>query len=114
MIISFNTDLVWKSLLLVASGMFLLRVSGRKSISQMTIAQTIIMISIGSIIIQPIIEKSITRTVVAATIFILFLILVEYLQMKFNFFENLLMGKARVVIQDGQLVPENMRKMRFR
>ncbi|KAA2297616.1 DUF421 domain-containing protein, partial [Clostridioides difficile] len=40
-------DWIWKSVLLVLIGMILLRIAGRKSISQMSVATTVIMISIG-------------------------------------------------------------------
>jgi len=104
---------MWESVILVTAGAVLLRISGRKSISQMTVTQTVIMISIGSIIIQPIIERSVWKTIVAAAIFIVFLIVVEYLELKSNFLETLLMGKSKVVIQDGLIVTENMKKLRF-
>ncbi len=104
---------ILKILTLIASGTLLLRISGRKSISQMTIAQTIIMISIGSLIIQPIIDKNIWRTLAAATIFIVFLIFVEWLQLKFNFIEKIITGKAKVIIKNGQLIPENLKKIRL-
>lgn len=48
---------IWKSAILILTGILLLRLSGRKSISQMTLAQTIIMISLGTIIVQPIVKK---------------------------------------------------------
>jgi uncharacterized membrane protein YcaP (DUF421 family) len=108
-----NLHFTWESLILAFSGMVLLRISGRKSISQMTIAQTIIMISIGSIIIQPIVERSVWKTVVAAAIFIVFLIITEFVQVHFNFLEKLITGKSLVVIQDGKIVKENLKKLRF-
>lgn len=101
---------VWRSLILISVGTILLRISGRKSISQMTVAQTVIMISIGSLIVQPIVEKSIWKTIVAASIFIAFLVLTEYLQVKFNFIEKLITGKSKVVIQDGNIVVDNLKK----
>lgn len=104
---------VWRSLILISVGTILLRISGRKSISQMTVAQTVIMISIGSLIVQPIVEKSIWKTIVAASIFIAFLVLTEYLQVKFNFIEKLITGKSKVVIQDGNIVVDNLKKLRF-
>jgi len=104
---------VWDAILLIFVGSVLLRISGRKSIAQMTIAQTVVMISIGTIITQPIVEKSVWKTIVAAIIFIVFLLLTEYLKLKFNFVEKLLSGKAKVVIQDGKIVTDNMRKLRF-
>ncbi|WP_017753469.1 DUF421 domain-containing protein [Calidifontibacillus oryziterrae] len=106
-------DFIWKSIVLVTIGTVLLRVAGRKSISQMTVAQTVIMISIGSLIIQPIVETSVVKTVVASSIFIASLILMEYLQLKFNFFEKFLTGKAKVVIKDGIIMTDTLRSLRF-
>jgi uncharacterized membrane protein YcaP (DUF421 family) len=50
-----DLSFIWKPFLLIISGILLLRISGRKSISQMTLAQTVVMISIGTIIVQPIV-----------------------------------------------------------
>ena len=104
---------VWESLLMVVAGLFLLRFAGRKSISQMSLAQTVVMISIGSIIIQPIVESSVWRTLLAASMFILALIVMEYLQVKFNFMENFITGKSKIVIEQGELKTKNMKKLRF-
>ncbi|MDL4839133.1 DUF421 domain-containing protein [Aquibacillus rhizosphaerae] len=104
---------IFNSFFLVFAGVFLLRIAGRKSISQMTLAQTVIMISIGSIIIQPIIETSVTRTIIATSIFIFSLILIEWLQIKFNFIEKLITGKSKIVIQDGQIQFDQLRKRRL-
>lgn len=104
---------IWNSVLLILSGTILLRVAGRKSISQMTVAQTVIMISIGSIIIQPIIEDSVLKTIIVSAIFIGALILMEYLQVKFNMFEKFLTGKSMVVVKDGIILTDNLSKLRF-
>ncbi|MCP8616165.1 DUF421 domain-containing protein [Salirhabdus salicampi] len=106
-------SLVWNSLLLVIAGVLLLRIAGRKSISQMTLAQTVVMISIGSIIIQPIIETSVWRTLVASAIFIGTLIIMEYLQLKFNIVEKFITGKSKVIIENGSVNVENLKKLRF-
>lgn len=98
---------------MITAGVCLLRFAGRKSISQMSLAQTVIMISIGSIIIQPIIETSIWRTIVAASVFVLMLILFEFLQLKFNGFEKWITGKSRIVIQNSQLQTAELRKLRL-
>ncbi|WP_102347183.1 DUF421 domain-containing protein [Bacillus sp. Marseille-P3661] len=106
-------DFIWKAILLVFTGTILLRIAGRKSISQMTVAQTVIMISIGSIIIRPIAEDSVLKTILVSAIFIGFLILMEYLQLKFNILEKMLTGEAKVVIQDGIIMVNNLKKLRF-
>jgi uncharacterized membrane protein YcaP (DUF421 family) len=107
------TDTILNALLLVFAGVLLLRLAGRKSISQMTLAQTVVMISIGSIIIQPIVETSVARTVVAASVFVGALILMEYLQVKFNFVEKFITGKSKVIIKNGELQLNNLRRLRF-
>lgn len=109
----FYMEFVWKAILMVMAGILLLRVAGRKSISQMTLAQTVVMISIGSVIIQPIVESSVWRTIGVAVIFIASLILMEYLQLKFNFFEKFITGKSKIIVDNGDLNIKNMKKLRF-
>ncbi|MGG3279155.1 DUF421 domain-containing protein [Paenibacillus solani] len=106
-------DEIWKSLVLITFGMMLLRIAGRKSISQMTIPTTITMISIGTIIVQPIAEESILLTGVAAIAFISVLIFVEILQVRWNRFEKWIKGPAIIVIEGGQLEERNLKKLRL-
>ncbi|MGY5389361.1 DUF421 domain-containing protein [Bacillus spizizenii] len=106
-------NFAWEALILIISGIILLRISGRKSISQMTLAQTVVMISIGTIIVQPIIETSLWKTLVAASIFTVALILMEWFQIKANWMEKFITGKAKLVIEDGKLNIENMTKLRL-
>jgi uncharacterized membrane protein YcaP (DUF421 family) len=106
-------DWIWMSALMTVTGFVLLRIVGRKSISQMTIPTTVIMISIGSIIIQPFVEKSIWKTIGSAFVIVMMLKLVEYLQMKFQWMENLMSGKALPVIEDGKLNVKNLKKLRM-
>lgn len=106
-------DFIWKSVILAISGLLLLRLAGRKTISQLTIPTTVVMISIGSIIVQPIVEKSVWKTIIAAGIFVLILILNELLSLKFNFYEKLIVGEAVTVIENGKIITENLKKVRF-
>ncbi|MFD1018281.1 DUF421 domain-containing protein [Thalassobacillus hwangdonensis] len=106
-------NFILQSIIMVFAGILLLRIAGRKSISQMTLAQTVVMISIGSIIIQPIIETSVWRTIIAASIFVGALILMEYLQVRFNFIEKFITGKSKIVIENGELNVDNLKKLRF-
>ena len=106
-------NFAWKALILIIAGILLLRLSGRKSISQMTVPQTVVMISIGQIIVQPIVETKVWRAIGGAAIFIAVLIVTELLQVHFNFFENLITGKAKVVIEDGIIKEKELKKLRF-
>ncbi|WP_203362774.1 YetF domain-containing protein [Bacillus sp. REN10] len=106
-------EVVGKACLMLLVGIVLLRIAGRKSVTHMTVVQTVIMISIGSIIIQPFIEHKVLGSVTAASVFIILLLFMEWLQLKFNFMEWLLTGVAIPVVQDGQLVEKNLRKLRY-
>jgi uncharacterized membrane protein YcaP (DUF421 family) len=104
---------IWKAILIVVIGTMLLRIGGRKSISQMTVAQTVIMISIGTILIQPVSEKSIWVTFLIAALLIGTLIVMEYLQIKFDKVETFISGKSLIVIENGVLNEKKLKKVRL-
>ncbi|MDF0727793.1 DUF421 domain-containing protein [Cytobacillus sp. S13-E01] len=106
-------DWIWKAVLIVLAGTLLLRFAGRKSISQMTLAQTVIMVGIGSLLIQPVAGKSIWVTFGVGGVLIVTLIVMEYGQIKSDGIESLITGKSKIIIEDGTLNEKNLRKMRL-
>jgi uncharacterized membrane protein YcaP (DUF421 family) len=108
-----NVNFIWYSFILILAGILLLRLAGRKSISQMTLAQTVVMISIGTIIVQPIVEKSVMKAIVASAIFVISLIILEYFELKSNTFEKFITGKSKIVINNGTLNIQNLKKLRL-
>ncbi|MFC3041182.1 DUF421 domain-containing protein [Virgibacillus xinjiangensis] len=106
-------DLIWKAVVIIVGGTFLLRFAGRKSISQMTLAQTVIMIGIGSLLIQPIAGESVWLTLGVGLVLVLSLIALEFIQIKGDFFESLITGKSKVLIENGQIQQKNLRKVRL-
>jgi hypothetical protein len=46
-----DLNFIWKAVVIVLGGVMILRLAGRKSISQLTVAQTVMMIAVGSLII---------------------------------------------------------------
>ncbi|KAB2492943.1 DUF421 domain-containing protein [Priestia endophytica] len=106
-------NFLWQSVILILAGILLLRIAGRKSISQMTLAQTVVMISLGTIIVQPIVEKSMIKAIGGAAVFVLAILVLEYLQLKSNAFEKFLTGKSKTVINNGQLDIKTLRKLRL-
>ncbi|AXI30607.1 hypothetical protein CIB87_16840 [Priestia megaterium] len=106
-------NFIWQSVILILAGILLLRIAGRKSIAQMTLAQTVVMISLGTIIVQPIVEKSMVKAIGGAAIFVLAILVLEYLQLKSNAFEKFLTGKSKTVIENGQLETKQLRKLRL-
>lgn len=106
-------DLLWKAVIIVVGATFLLRFAGRKSISQMTLTQTVIMIGIGSLLIQPLAGENIWVTLLVGLVLILTLIVMEYLQVKLDPVEGLITGKAKVIIENGVINEKNLKKLRL-
>ena len=104
---------VWKAIAIVTIGTLILRTSGRKSISQLTVPQTIIMISIGTLMIQPVSERNIWITFLIALVLVLTLIILEFMQTRIDLLENLLTGKAVMVIQNGQIDFDMLYRLRL-
>ncbi|MCR2823691.1 DUF421 domain-containing protein [Lederbergia panacisoli] len=108
-----DMDLIWKVLLIFAIGTLYLRLSGRKTISQMTMPEAIIMIAFGTMLIQPVTSKSIWTTIVVGAIFILALVITEWIQVKSDLLETIISGKSVPVVEKGQLNEKNLRKLRL-
>jgi uncharacterized membrane protein YcaP (DUF421 family) len=108
-----DMDLIWKAILVVVGGTLLLRVAGRKSISQMSLAQVVIMVGIGSLLVQPIVGKSIWSTLIVGLVLVVSLVMVEYLQIKVDWVERFITGRSKVLVENGELKVDNLRKLRL-
>lgn len=106
-------DLLWKAIIIVIGGTILLRFAGRKSISQMTLAQTVIMIGIGSLLIQPIAGENIWSTLLVGLALVLTLVVMEYIQVKGDLFEKFLTGRSKVLVKNGFIQEKNLKKIRL-
>ncbi|MGM7700451.1 DUF421 domain-containing protein [Pseudalkalibacillus sp. Hm43] len=106
-------DWIWKAVIIVLGGTLILKIAGRKSISQLTLAQTVIMVGIGPLLMRPIGNQSIWVTLGIGSTLILTLILLEYAQMKFDAIEKLITGKSIVLVEDGVLNEKHLKKLRF-
>lgn len=108
-----DLNLIWQTFLIFAVGTIILRIGGRKTISQMTIPQTVIMIAIGTLLIQPVSGRGLWTTFGIAGLLVLCLIIAEFIQLKFDKAETALSGKATPVIEKGQLIEINLKKHRL-
>lgn len=104
---------IWKAILIVFVGTLILRFAGRKSISQLTVSQTVIMISIGTLMIQPVSEKNIWVTFLIALLLVIVLIVLEFLQLKSDRFETFITGKSKLIIENGVVLEHNLKKIRL-
>lgn len=106
-------NFIWQAILIVLVGTLLLRLAGRKTISQMTLAETILMISIGTLLIQPVTSKSVWVSFIVGAVLVATLLLIEYGQLKSDGIEKLITGKSKVVIENGILNEKEMVKLRL-
>ncbi|MFC0216022.1 DUF421 domain-containing protein [Paenibacillus chartarius] len=106
-------NIIWKCAMTVLTGILLMRLSGRKSIAQMTVATTVIMISIGELLASGIIDNKIWRATAAVGLFLLTLVILEWLEVKSTLFQKWMSGEPVVVIRDGQVDERMLRKMRI-
>lgn len=106
-------NVIWKAVLIVIVGTLLLRIAGRKTISQMTLAETVIMIAIGSLLIQPVAGNNIWTTFLVGSVLVVTLLMMEFIQIKSDALEKMITGKAKVVIENGKLNEANLRKLRL-
>lgn len=104
---------IWHAIIIFFIGTFILRVGGRKSISQMTIAQTVVMIGLGSLLIQPLAGRGLTITFLSAFLLTILMIIAEYLQVKIDPIETLFSGKSVMVVENGTLNLNNLRRLRL-
>ena len=108
-----DLNFIWKAIVTVIGGVLILRLAGRKSISQLTVAQTVMMIAVGSLIIQPVSERNIWITMLITFLMVITLLLIEYIVLKSDTLENLIYGKSLTVIENGQINENNLKKLRL-
>ncbi len=73
---------IWKAIVVVIGGVLILRLAGRKSISQLTVAQTVMMIAVGSLIIQPVGDRNIWITMIITFLMVSTLLFIEYIVLR--------------------------------
>ncbi|MFO1442210.1 DUF421 domain-containing protein [Bacillus sp. Bva_UNVM-123] len=108
-----DLDWVWKTLIIIVAGLFLLRIGGRRSIAHMTVPHTVIMIMIGTLLIHPVKSKGLWTTIAIGALLILALIIIEFIELKFNRFESIVSGKAILVIENGEINVKNLKQLRL-
>ncbi|MCE7794790.1 DUF421 domain-containing protein [Salipaludibacillus sp. CUR1] len=108
-----DLNFIWKAVLIVFGGVLILRLAGRKSISQLTVAQTVMMIAVGSLIIQPVGDRNIWITLLITLILVLTLLFIEYIVLKNDKLENFFYSKSVIVIENGQIHLKNLKKLRL-
>ncbi|MEH7224128.1 DUF421 domain-containing protein [Bacillus sp. JJ1566] len=91
------------------------RILGKQTISKMTLFDFVAAISLGAIAANMAFNTSIKmyHTLIAFVIYIAILFLVAFLSLKIRKGRKLLAGDPTIVIENGKILEENMKKMRY-
>lgn len=104
---------IWESTAILFTGVCLLRIAGKKTVAQMSGLEIITILAIASTTGHAISEHGLIKTILSLCSLIAFLILIQFLAIKFNFVKRLFIGKATPVIQDGKMIINNLKKLRI-
>ncbi|WP_338453067.1 DUF421 domain-containing protein [Niallia oryzisoli] len=106
-------NFIIESVILLNAGVILIRLAGKKSVSRMTSLETVIILAIGTTMGHAIKEKNLWEVIATLFVFVLFLIIFQRLQLKFKFVERYLIGRATLVINEGKIIEDNLKKLRM-
>jgi uncharacterized membrane protein YcaP (DUF421 family) len=108
-------DIVARAAIMFAVLYVLLRIMGKRELGQLTPFELVVMIVLGDLIQQGVThnDTSLTGAVLAISTFAFLAILMSWITYIFPRAEKLLDGEPRVVIRDGKLLKENLRRDRI-
>lgn len=104
---------IWEALVILFIGFCLLRIAGKKTVAEMTGIEIVTLLSIASVIGHAVTDGELLQTVLTLSVFVALLILIQYLAVKFNWIEKVFMGRATLIIQDGKIRTDNLKKLRM-
>lgn len=104
---------ILKPIVLYIIAVIFLRLTGRRSISQMTISQTVLVLSLGHIIVEPFADKDIKKTIAVAAILAILLVLFEVAEYYIRSFSKIAVGREIVIVNDGVIDRKNMKKLKL-
>jgi len=108
-----DLNFMWEALVVLFVGYCLIRIAGKKTVGEMTGLEIITLLAMASMIGHALKGDGLLRTLTTLCIFVALLVTIQYLSVKINLVEKLFMGKATLVIQNGQIIPANLKKLRL-
>jgi uncharacterized membrane protein YcaP (DUF421 family) len=108
-------DIIFRSFLFIAVLFLITKLVGKKQISQISFFEYVSGITIGSIAAEVItgLETHIFYGIMAILIFGLSTLFVDFTSLKSKKFRDLVEGKAAVIIKDGKIQEETLKKERY-
>jgi len=106
-------DFMWEALTVLFVGFVLLRILGKKTVGEMTGLEIITLLAMASMIGHAVAGHGLLETVITLCIFVALLLVIQLLAVKFDWVERWFMGKATLVIKNGEIVKGNLKKLRM-
>lgn len=113
MSLSISISLIFKTIFTIIYGALILRIAGRKSLSQMTIPQTVVMLAVGTVLIEPLVGNQLTDTFIIVAVAVFTLIMIELIEIKIPYFKKLFTGDPVIIIKDGEIDRESLKRVRM-
>lgn len=107
--------IIFRSFLFIFILILITRLLGKKQISEITLFEYISGITIGSIAGEVImgLDQNIAHGVVAIVIFGAITFLVDFITLKSKNFRDIVEGKGSVLIRDGKIMEDNLKKEKY-
>lgn len=105
-------DNILQAIIYFLAAIVLLRIGGKRTISQMTTSEMVIMIGLGTVLVHPLKSESSWISVYNGTLIMGGLIIVSLLQIYVPKSKKWIMGEPITVIKDGEILRENLKKTR--
>lgn len=105
--------LVLKIVATILYGSLVLRLAGRKSIAQMTIAHTVVMLAIGTVLIEPLVGTDLPNTFFVIGVTVATLIIIEYFEIHSPWLKKIFTGEPVLLIEHGRIKQENLKRVRM-
>ncbi|MES5938798.1 MULTISPECIES: YetF domain-containing protein [unclassified Bacillus cereus group] len=106
-------NMIWESIILILIGMIALKMTGSTSVSQMTRAEIIIVVSIGRIIVEPVLSRKVVPSIFVAVIFASILLIIHFFELKSKKVEQLLNGSSIIIVENGEIVKEKLKQAKM-
>lgn len=110
---SLSIPLIFKTIFTIIYGALVLRIAGRKSLSQMTIAQTVVMLAVGTVLIEPLVGNQLIDTYIIVAVAVFTLIMIEFAEIKIPYLKKLFTGEPVIIIKDGKIDRESLKRVRM-
>jgi uncharacterized membrane protein YcaP (DUF421 family) len=102
-----------KVLLIVVVGITLLRLAGKRSLAEMTVAEAVLRIAIGTVLIQPLGLKNEWEAIYGGALLIIGIVLITKMMQWIPKFRNLMVGVPSVIIKDGNMMMKEIKKAKL-